>query len=54
LRIGAARCIPTSTTTVAARPTITPNMEGWRSAEVTVSPMLDLASAGSLEDSFVT
>src|ERR671917_2434339 len=53
LRIGAARRIPTSTTTVAARPSITRKMEGWRSAVVMVSPMPDLASTGLFEDSFM-
>src|SRR5215217_981688 len=53
LRIGAARRIPTSTTTVAARPTITRKMEGWRSAVVIVSPMPDLSFTGLFEDSFM-
>src|SRR5215211_3263352 len=53
LRIGAARRIPTSTTTVAARPTITRKMEGWRSAVAMVSPRPDLSSAWSFEDSFM-
>ena len=44
---------PTSTTTVAARPTITRKMEGWRSAVVMVSPMPDLSSAWLFEDSFM-
>src|SRR5215213_10308758 len=53
LRIGAARRIPTSPTTVAARPTITRKMEGWRSAVVMVSPMPDLSPTGLFEDSFM-
>src|ERR687893_958549 len=53
LRIGAARRIPTNTTTVAARPTITRKMEGWRSAVVMVSAMPDLSSAWLFEDSFM-
>src|SRR5918995_3566352 len=53
LRIGAARRIPTSTTTVAARPSITRKMDGWRSAVVIVSPMPDLSSAWLFEDSFM-
>src|SRR5215218_11493037 len=53
LSIGAARRIPTSTTTVAARPTITRKIEGWRSAVVMVSPMPDLSSARLFEDSFM-
>src|SRR5215207_6832146 len=54
LRIGAARRIPTSTTTVAARPTITRSkMDGWRSAVVMVSPMPDLSPTGLFEDSFM-
>src|SRR5215203_629907 len=53
LRIGAARCIPTSTTTVAARPSITRKMDGWRSAVVMVSPRPDLSSTGLFEDSFM-
>src|SRR5215212_7448917 len=53
LRIGAARRIPTSTTTVAARATITRKMEGWRSAVVIVSPMPALSFTGLLEDSFM-
>src|SRR5215207_3883827 len=53
LRIDAARRIPTSTTTVAARPSITRKMEGWRSAVVMVSPMPDLSSTGLFEDSFM-
>src|SRR5215210_532854 len=53
LRIGAPRRIPTSTTTVAARPSITRKMDGWRSAVVMVSPMPDLSSAWLFEDSFM-
>src|SRR5215203_4799503 len=53
LRIGAARRIATSTTTVAARPSITRKMDGWRSAVVMVSPMLDLSSAWLFDDSFM-
>src|ERR671921_786416 len=53
LRIGAARRIPTSTTTVAARPSITRKMDGWRSAVVMVSVMPDLSSAWLFEDSFM-
>src|SRR5215211_933532 len=53
LRIGADRSIPTSTTTVAARPTITRKMEGWRSAVAMVSPMPDLSPTGLFEDSFM-
>ena len=50
----AARRIPTSTTTVAARPSITRKMDGWRSAVAMVSPMPDLSSAWLFEDSFIT
>src|SRR5918993_2741837 len=53
LRIGAARRIPTSTITVAARPSITRKMDGWRSAVVIVSPIPDLSSAWLFEDSFM-
>src|SRR5215211_3192807 len=53
LRIGAARRIATSTTTVAARPSITRKIDGWRSAVVMVSPMPDLSSAWLFEDSFM-
>src|SRR5215216_3356041 len=53
LRIGAARRIPTSTSTVAARPSITRKMDGWRSAVVMVSPKPDLSSAWLFEDSFM-
>src|SRR5215213_10954262 len=53
LSIGAAKRIPTSTTTVAARPSITRKMEGGRSAVVVVSPMPDLSSAWLFEDSFM-
>src|SRR5215213_6243154 len=53
LRIGAARRIATSTTTVAARPSITRKMDGWRSAVVMVSPMPDLSPTGLFEDSFM-
>src|SRR5215210_8065755 len=53
LRIGAPRRIPTSTTTVAARNSITCKKEGWRSAVVTASPMPVLSSAGLFVDSFI-
>src|SRR5215216_3272721 len=53
LSIGAARRIPTSTTTVAARPSITRKMDGWRSAVAIVSPMPDLSPTGLFEDSFM-
>src|SRR5215211_1751495 len=53
LRIGAARRIPTSTTTVAARPTITRKIDGWRSAVVMVSPKPDLSPTGLFEDSLM-
>src|SRR5215212_8598092 len=53
LRIGAGRRMPPSTTTVAARPTITRKMDGWRSAVVMVSPMPDLSPTGLFEDSFM-
>src|SRR5215203_3672627 len=39
--------------TVAARPSITRKMEGWRSAVVMVSPMPDLSPTGLFEDSFM-
>src|SRR5215218_3678559 len=53
LRIGAARRIATNTTTMAARPSITRKMDGWRSAVVMVSPKPDLSPTGLFEDSFM-
>src|SRR5215213_9378169 len=54
LRIGAARRIPTNTTTNAASNSTTRRKEDWRSAVVMVSPMPDLPSWGFLEASFTT
>src|SRR5215203_6381858 len=54
LRIGAARRIPTNTTTNAASNSTTRRKEGWRRAVVMVSPMPDLPSWGFLEASFMT
>src|SRR5215208_5914721 len=54
LRIGAARRIPTSTTTVAARPSIARKLDGWRSAVGMDSPMPDLSPTGLFEDSFMS
>jgi hypothetical protein len=54
LSMGAPTRIPTSTTTVAARPSITRKKEGWRSALVTVSVMPACPFAGSFAGSFIT
>jgi len=54
LRIGALRRIPTNTTTVVARNSITRKNEGWRSAVAMVSPRPDLSSTGLFEASFIS
>src|SRR5918993_1501281 len=51
---GAARRIPTSTSTVAARTSITRKNEGWRSVLVRASEILVLPPTGSFRDSFMT
>ena len=52
LSIGAPGRIPTSTTTVAARTSITLKKEGWRSTVVTASPIPLVSAGGVFEDSF--
>jgi hypothetical protein len=53
LSIGAPRRIPTSTTTVAARTSITLKKEGWRSTVVTASPIPLVSAGGVFEDSLM-
>jgi hypothetical protein len=53
LSIGAASLMPTNTTTVVARNSITRKKEGWRSAAARVSVMLAFPFAGLLVDSLI-